>query len=370
MIRLLSITCCALLSLPGLAMESPLAVSPAHPDGIAVVASPCPTFSWTALDGARGYELVVYRVEGGAPVGEPVLETFLPRGASSWTPSAERCLEPGGTYAWVVRGVDDQETGEWSHASLFTLPARPAPEELEAALEVVRRHLAATGELPEVEAPPAVLVARPPVAVMSPAEEAPAELATKATSADFSVSGDGHTTSRKLTVGSNTASATNLATFANSDFNAVRVRIGGRNLLADVGPTLELDATGSFANGRSFSLISTANNANVGPGKLAVWDDTSDIYRLLIDGVNDVTKIRNLALTTTRHFDSVFGSDRQSASCLADEVLTGGGCTCTSGEVKSSRPEEDGAGPFWFCVCSSDTGIVSAYAMCLKSTSP
>ena len=65
------------------------------------IAQSCPSFSWGLVEGAARYELVVYELTGEAP-GEgtepraPVIHTRVRGTALSWTPSVERCLEPGG----------------------------------------------------------------------------------------------------------------------------------------------------------------------------------------------------------------------------------------------------------------------------------
>ena len=84
----------------------PTPVSPGATNRLAPVGSGCPTFSWTSRPEARGYEIAVYELSGETPdeiAGTPVLRQRLPAGAGSWTPPADRCLEPGGRYAWSVR---------------------------------------------------------------------------------------------------------------------------------------------------------------------------------------------------------------------------------------------------------------------------
>ena len=137
---------------------APRAVSPGRAVSFAMAASACPTFSWAALPGSVEVELVVFAVVGEsepALAAQPALTVRLPGGASSWTPAAEHCLSPG-RYAWAVRGQSEGDgEGEvtaapasWSEALLFEVRERPTTQELENALDVVRRHLATGGVLP------------------------------------------------------------------------------------------------------------------------------------------------------------------------------------------------------------------------------
>jgi hypothetical protein len=133
-------------------------VSPGALDRMAQVNNACPTFSWGEEDGAAAYELVAYVLpEDAAQQAEltsetEVLFTSVAGSATSWTPSADQCFAPGGRYVWFVRAVselvDDQviEAGEWSAGRYFTVPAAPSAEEMQRALEVLRRWDAANGD--------------------------------------------------------------------------------------------------------------------------------------------------------------------------------------------------------------------------------
>ena len=142
------------LATPALATET---VSPGAFDRLSVVETRCPTFSWGEDDDAAAYELVAYllpedmaqHVEFTAET--EVMYTSVAGSATSWTPSAEQCFAPGGRYVWFVRAVtelvDDEviEAGEWSVGRYFTVPAAPSPEEMQRALEVIRRWEATNG---------------------------------------------------------------------------------------------------------------------------------------------------------------------------------------------------------------------------------
>lgn len=130
----------------GAAADRPMPISPGSPEGVAVVAGRCPTFSWTAVE-AESVNLIVYRLpladSGSTP--ERVLAVTLPGAADSWTPALDQCLEPAARYAWSVGTA-----GVWSEASLFEVSTAPSVVEVEQALAVLRRFV---GE-PEA-APPA-----------------------------------------------------------------------------------------------------------------------------------------------------------------------------------------------------------------------
>ena len=140
----------------------PTAVSPGGETG-AVIQSRCPTFSWSATEGARGYELALYRVEdreeGDAEAAasadteatattdtELVTRIQLPGGTTGWTPAMSQCLEWGGNYAWSVRALDGTESSGaeqelWSEANLFRVSGTPSATEVESAIETLKRYL-------------------------------------------------------------------------------------------------------------------------------------------------------------------------------------------------------------------------------------
>lgn len=174
-------------SLPASAMDAAQPVSPGDPRSIPTVEARCPTFSWTESEGAEGYELVIFELsegEEGSSVEalEPALETLtdtrpsvrvdLPDKASSWTPSGERCLESGKSYAWALRALRALAPGhdaEWSEAYLFEVETAPAAIEVREALETLERYLEQGGNPtvpPAVAAAPGTssITAQPPVA--------------------------------------------------------------------------------------------------------------------------------------------------------------------------------------------------------------
>lgn len=123
-----------------LAAETPVAVSPGDTSKLALIGDTCPTFSWGSVEGARSYELVVYRLGDDSEEAKPVLQETFAGSASSWTPSLDRCLERGGQYAWSVRAIGGSEASEWSAPSLFEVAAGPSEAEFEELLALVKRY--------------------------------------------------------------------------------------------------------------------------------------------------------------------------------------------------------------------------------------
>jgi hypothetical protein len=126
----------------------PEAVSPGRLDRIVEMADGCFGYSWSTLEGARGFELAVHRVDGVAASVEtaattPALRVRVPA-TLSWTPSLEECLPPG-RYGWLVRAETAAGWTGWSEPRLFAVrevasggpsfgPPRPAaPNEIERA---------------------------------------------------------------------------------------------------------------------------------------------------------------------------------------------------------------------------------------------
>lgn len=133
------VTLIAQLAVASFAGGGVLPVSPGAADRIDEVTSACPTFSWSAAEGATGYELAVLdATDPENPI--LVLSREIAGAALSWTPARASCLAPGHDYAWVVRAArGGAEGGEWSAPLLFRVPGVPSQEELEVALRVLQR---------------------------------------------------------------------------------------------------------------------------------------------------------------------------------------------------------------------------------------
>jgi len=111
-------------------LARPVPVSPGAADAAPAVRDPCPTFSWGALPGARGYELVVLKAGAESAQERPALRARIAGSATSWTPSLDQCLAPG-RYAWSLRAED----GQWSEPRLFEVGPSPGDAELERLVE-------------------------------------------------------------------------------------------------------------------------------------------------------------------------------------------------------------------------------------------
>lgn len=131
---------------------SPVTVSPGGAPEEGTSASACPTFSWGLLL-AEKVEVAVHRVfrDGTPDTSYAVGEWIMPGSVTGWTPSGADCFEPGQRYAWSVRGLDlvDGElvATEWAKARHFDVRLSPSAEEIEAALDVLRRAEADQGRV-------------------------------------------------------------------------------------------------------------------------------------------------------------------------------------------------------------------------------
>ena len=131
--------------------ERPSPVSPGRFDAAELAASSCPTFSWTHVADALGYELAVYRIEEEGTL-RVALERTIAGAASSWTPSIRQCPAAGSRFAWSVRALTTDGAGAWSEAMLFETAGTPSAAEVQTALEVLQRHQRAStavGVVPE-----------------------------------------------------------------------------------------------------------------------------------------------------------------------------------------------------------------------------
>ena len=105
----------------------PVAISPASDSGIARVAESCPTFSWTGMEWATGYEVVVFETNGPnvlsydemTAISSPVLKREIRGRALAWTPSSDDRLSNGSMYMWYVQAVDGYGIGIWSEGRMF-----------------------------------------------------------------------------------------------------------------------------------------------------------------------------------------------------------------------------------------------------------
>ncbi len=139
----------------------PSTVSPGAHDRFDAVGDRCPTFSWSVVPGAVGYELALYALSdavsepsNGSPIEAPlarslpILEHSIDAPATSWTPSLERCLHAVGSFGWAVRGrLASGAATDWSEPRLFELSDSARETDLEETLDLLERRLAADPSL-------------------------------------------------------------------------------------------------------------------------------------------------------------------------------------------------------------------------------
>jgi hypothetical protein len=108
------------------------------------------------------FELVVYPIddsstdEAGVVTGawremEPALSAIVPGGASSWTPSLDKCLETGATYAWSLRAIQRDGPSAWAAPLFFRVPEGPSKAEIAVALDLLRQLQSAPPESIAIE---------------------------------------------------------------------------------------------------------------------------------------------------------------------------------------------------------------------------
>jgi hypothetical protein len=107
--------------------QGPVAVSPGADIGIAAVGETCPTFSWTAVDWAAAYNVVIFETSGPQvlaleemnTIAIPILTKQIHGRSLSWTPSSNERLRNGGMYVWYVQAVDTYGTVVSSEGKVF-----------------------------------------------------------------------------------------------------------------------------------------------------------------------------------------------------------------------------------------------------------
>lgn len=135
----------------------PLGVSPGGGSGNAVVGSVIPTFSWSAVEGASGYTLEIFKGVDGTPgheemsgKGELVVRVEIPAPALSWTPSGAEALMSGESYIWYIKALDSEGKGNWSLGNRFRIDTSSALVGMEEALrDKVREYAKSDSEFRE-----------------------------------------------------------------------------------------------------------------------------------------------------------------------------------------------------------------------------
>ncbi|HUO87073.1 MAG TPA: tail fiber domain-containing protein [Thermoanaerobaculia bacterium] len=340
---------------------APQQVSPAG-----LVEARCPTFSWSAVSGAAGYELLVYEVLPAGDVGrEPLLSVRLPGGAASWTPPGASCLAAGGRYAWTLRVLGREAEGGWAESVLFEVAAAPSLGEVEAALATLRRYLGGEegGRSPAAEAGTAEAAegesARPGEAVAvaerlreaaasraggegprsvtaaavpslgSPSLTVDSNVALGAASNLFKAGSvflwddtEGNTALGRLALASATGTATNNTAFGREalrDTMAGVASVNGSNNTAVGDQALRSNTTGSrnTASGSDALYSNTTGFDNTASGDRALWSNT--------------TGIRNTASGSDALYSNTTGSDNTATGQGALRANTTGDDNTASG---------------------------------------
>ncbi|MCP4201729.1 MAG: hypothetical protein GY769_07320 [bacterium] len=353
-LSIVSLSALLLVSLAGsaLAAAPPVAVSPGHVSKLATVADACPTFSWTEVQAAARYELVLYEVGEVEGESTEVLWQTVPGGATSWTPSLGLCLERGGRYAWSARAVGAKAASEWSAPSLFQVAPGPSEEELEEALDVVRSYL---GTRPEAAAPsvdgPAAMAAR--------LEAAAPRSAATAVGAQLQVSRDSGPLTPMFHVTGN-AGITGLYV---DSFNRVGIRTIDMDREFNLDGTMVIDSS----VGSNGILWKTASTALIN----GIIVSSSDLQMGI--GRNQQIRIEDLSPASSIHIKAngnvgIGQSDPSTAldvdgdvsvSGYAELALTSGAplaADCDEGSERGRMKVDNAAGLLYIC---ADSGWVS-----------
>ena len=139
-----------------LSPSAPQPVSPGSTARTLPSADICPTFSWGSPADFESFELAVFEAApDGSTSADPDLKAVavvtIAGGGRSWTPSVDRCPEPGRVHVWYVRGRAETGTTEWSSGSWFTSPSAtgPDPQAISALLSWREGSSATTSPRPE-----------------------------------------------------------------------------------------------------------------------------------------------------------------------------------------------------------------------------
>ncbi len=327
-----------------------VAVSPGERDRAVEATSACPTFSWSALPGAAGYELAVFRLDRGE---EP--ELAWTRGvagsATSWSPSRHDCLEAGGRYAWTVRAMgsdspnQDDLGSEWAEPLRFLVPGVPSDEEVAAALATLERWRLARGTGSEGagfdRSFGTTVAAEPrPVATPSPRRDA--------TGAPGVGSQAGVATGIAAIRGENPDGSGNAFGVLGLSHSPAGAGLVARNESA--GADLVLDGA---ANGETDTLLrqGSLDRPSANPESFDFRNSGSGILALTIDGVDVVTTATDQdtlgALSCPDGQISKRVSGTWQCAADADQLQQ---LPCTSGEIAKVDP-----GGNWVCAADDDS---------------
>ena len=95
----------------------------AGPSGPVSASGDQPTFTWSSVPAAAGYDIEVNDLTTGKVA---IYSTGIAAGATSWTTPTSQALTPGHGYEWWVASVSSSGTSSWSAGQTFALaPCRP-----------------------------------------------------------------------------------------------------------------------------------------------------------------------------------------------------------------------------------------------------
>jgi len=296
----------------------PLTVSPGATDRVTGVEVRCPTFSWQAVSGAVGYEVVVYELPPQTELAAwsleravEVLFVELPVGVTAWTPSLERGLARGADHVWFVRGVfggGSEDATEWSAARFFRVAGEMTPAETRL---VTREGIGRSG------------------------------------------TGSG--------TGSGSMGASSRETKAEGDRNAMAKRVGEtktkdigtamaaiRGEMPDVaGETYGVVGTSNSPDGAGLGAVNTAGGPDLVLDGVEDGETDLDLYEWGID--RESTNAKTFSIANTGSGGMTLDVDGVEVVTTATDQDTLGGLICSSGELAKWN------GSVWVCGSDLDT---------------
>ena len=398
--------------LSGAAAEAvPRTVSPGDSQGIATVTAPCPTFSWAGSTPAAGYELKVFGVspDGLEVARSPDLTVSLPGTASSWTPSADHCLEQGKIYAWAV-GEIGVEGVSWSIPSLFQV----APDTL--ATEIVAALATALAELHHTA--PGAMMSSPPVRRPDVRASPAASGKSSGDRAGLSEPSNAVVDLRSAQIyaerpegiyGAAIVGEAPASTLGSGVYWGVRgectggiwecIGVVGNNPVGQgVIGTGALGVYGeSFSGGGSAGVFINEYGGDliVGSSQRLTWfPGPTPTPEFRVDSQGDVTAreiyvsdvfadtvtspqiggtfhgsaefLSNLPLAVIQRISNADAVTSLSRNCEAEETIVGGGCSCSVGTLTASKPIITGLDlrHGWSCSCSA-SATIQVKAICM-----
>jgi hypothetical protein len=349
----------------------PVGASPGAAESVAMIGQTCPTFSWGASPGASHYQLAVFSLRNEAEKGEeaaPVIDTAVPGSALSWTPPLKQCLESGGEYAWFVRAVDEYGEGEWSEGLYFEVASMPSPEEVEAALRVLRRYVAQSAGAGEESIEPPSERSTP---IYRRSDGEPAK-DTEDGTASGEISDKGISTAKFAIRGEISDITGETVGTIGISHSPAGAGLAGANTRG--GQDLLLDGSLNLPPVTDTTISESGiDRASVNAETFDIGNSGTGTMTLTVDGV-EVVMPSDLSTPVLYQSDSSYASSSdyaESPECPAGYKLTGGSCFCLSGSdfdrpVKYSRANVYINPTKWACKCENSSDDAWVKAHCIK----